>query len=136
MPALNFKRDFVADIRAGVKIHTIRARREDGNDPKIGDTLRLYTGMRTKQCEHILDVIVRNVRPLRMVLGPTRLWVELDGEELRELDKFARNDGFNSPGHMAAWFCDQRRAAYAPPSPDGLLHIDDALLIQWAPTEY
>ena len=48
MPALNFKPRFVRAIERGFKRQTIRAKRKDGRDPKAGDLLYLYTGLRTK----------------------------------------------------------------------------------------
>jgi hypothetical protein len=138
MPAINFKREFVEPIKAGTKVHTIRARREDGHDPKAGDPVRCYTGMRTKQCEFIRDVEVRRVRPVQLIVRPGALvWVAIDAEDLPAAlyETFARNDGFPSAGYMASWFCDQRRASYAPPVGPNGLEIE-GLLIQWAPTDY
>ena len=53
MPALNFKRQFAQLVESGEKLQSIRALRKDGKDPKPGDTLYLYTGMRTKQCRKL-----------------------------------------------------------------------------------
>ena len=61
MPALNFKPQFVERIEIGLrdsddpraKTHTIRDPRKDGRDPKPGDTLYLYTGLRRKGARRI-----------------------------------------------------------------------------------
>jgi hypothetical protein len=61
MPALNFMPQFVERIEIGLrdpedaraKTHTIRAPRKDGRDPKVGDTLYLYTGLRQKGARRI-----------------------------------------------------------------------------------
>lgn len=49
MPAINFKKQFADAIREGSKGQTIRKRRK--YPIKVGDSLTLYTGMRTKKCE-------------------------------------------------------------------------------------
>lgn len=64
MPALNYKARFAPLVLAGTKRSTIRRRRKDGRDPKPGQTLYHYTGMRTKQCKHLLDTICTAVHPL------------------------------------------------------------------------
>ena len=53
MPLLGFRQCYAADVESGRKPHTIRAYRKDGRDPKPGDTLYLYTGLRTKQCRKL-----------------------------------------------------------------------------------
>lgn len=42
---------------SGEKRQTIRANRKDGRDPKQGQPLMLYTGMRTKSCVKLIDKI-------------------------------------------------------------------------------
>ncbi len=67
MPALGFQKQFVMPILTGVKTSTIRAPRKDGRAHcKAGDTLKLYYGMRTKQCEMISEVRCTNVTPIRL----------------------------------------------------------------------
>jgi hypothetical protein len=53
MVAYNFRSQFVHPIRNGTKIHTIR---KIGKRPHaaVGDSLQLYTGMRTKKCRKIV----------------------------------------------------------------------------------
>lgn len=53
MPALNFKKRFEPMIESGDKRQTIRAKRKDCRDPKEGQTLYLYTGMRSKGCRKL-----------------------------------------------------------------------------------
>jgi len=53
MSAYNFKKEFVPPIRTGGKKQTIRKKRK--YQCKQGDMLQLYTGMRTKYCERIMD---------------------------------------------------------------------------------
>lgn len=91
MPAYNFKRQFVPKILDGSKIHTIRRRRK--NPTKDGDILYLYTGMRTKQCELIMQTKCSAILPIEVVRG---YGVTLDGNLLSDEDtiKLALADGF------------------------------------------
>jgi hypothetical protein len=51
---------------APVKRQTIRKARRDGRDPKAGDTLQLFTGMRTKKCRRLGEVQCREACPIRI----------------------------------------------------------------------
>lgn len=64
MPVLNFKKQFAANVESGAKRQTIRARRADGRDPKTGDILHLYTGMRTKYCRKLGQVVCESSVPI------------------------------------------------------------------------
>ena len=66
MPALNFQKQFAAIVESGQKRQTIRAYRKGGRDPKPGDTLYLYTGMRTKQCRKLGEVRCQSAWPIRI----------------------------------------------------------------------
>ena len=55
MPALNFKKEFADKVASGEKRQTIRALRKDGKNPRPGQKLYLYTGMRTKYCRKCGD---------------------------------------------------------------------------------
>lgn len=48
---LGFKKQFVQPILVGTKILTLRKPRKV--KPKIGETLYMYTALRTKHCQHI-----------------------------------------------------------------------------------
>lgn len=114
MVALNFKPEFVVLIDGGEKTRTIRRVRKTGN-PKSGDRLQLYTGMRTSACEKIRDATCIRVRPVKI----DHMGVTLDGRKLfagdapayqggpqpEEYDgDFARADGFDSFTNMAEFF--------------------------------
>ena len=64
MPALNFQKRFAPDVEARIKRNTIRKKRKDGRDPKAGDTLYLYTGMRTKSCRKLGEEICTKAVPI------------------------------------------------------------------------
>jgi len=96
--AYNFQRQFV---------EAIRARRKDGRLPKVGERIKLYTGMRTKQCELLREVTVTRVRPIAIsswAMGPME--IVLDGKPLRvnEVQLLAVSDGFADRFAFAEFF--------------------------------
>jgi hypothetical protein len=78
MVALNFRAQFADDVEEGRKKRSIRAPRKDGRDPKKGDALQLYTGMRQKGCRKLVDSVCINVRPVEI----DHTGVILDGKHL------------------------------------------------------
>ena len=100
MPALNFKKQFMAAVLNGTKCQTIRATRK--HPIKAGDPLHLYTGMRTKQCLRLRVTPCTRVRPITI----TGSAVILDGRELSpvERSRLARADGFPSPIDLHIFF--------------------------------
>ena len=92
MPAYNFRERFVPMILDGSKHHTIRRRRKRPTKP--GDVLRLYTGMRTKECKLIASMQCTSVVPVKIY--PDTGSVVLDGKPLSEMEvvMFASRDGF------------------------------------------
>jgi len=111
MPALNFKAQFAEDVEYGHKRQTVRAIRKDGRPHcKVGDTLKLYTGMRTKECRLLATATVTWIDTIR--IDPTSM--ELNGKHVlstlhsRDCDQtdneFAQADGFDSFMDMADWF--------------------------------
>lgn len=65
---LGFKQRFVEPILTGSKIHTLRLRRK--KPPKLGETLYMYTGLRTNNSE----LICKN----HTLLGEQKTWVRID----------------------------------------------------------
>ena len=65
MPLLGFKEQFAEKILDGTKKHTMR------NPRKIpiqaGDTLYMYTGLRTKDCKHICNKTCVRVAKIQKV---------------------------------------------------------------------
>lgn len=107
MPALNYKARFAPLVRSGRKRQTIRALRKDGRDPKPGDTLYHYTGMRTKACRKLSEAVCQSAVPIHMTGGMMAMEsVEVDGKWLvhHELDWLAQADGFRDWEEMRHWF--------------------------------
>ena len=93
MVAYSFQQRFVAPILAGTKHQTIRAERK--RHARKGETLQLYTGMRTRHCSLIGVALCTDVSRLR--LGIEGDWLEARDWRWHargRLDGFARDDGF------------------------------------------
>ena len=112
MTALNFNKLFADLVEDGDKTQTVRALRKDGRPHcKRGDTIKLYTGMRTKGCRLLRTAKVTRVVPVR--IEATEMF--LNGERLPSIiysrdqieptdNEFAEADGFESFTDMADWF--------------------------------
>ena len=83
MPALNFQKQFADAVESGLfdlrgeprpdrligvrpKLQTIRLYRKDERDPKPGQTLYHFTGMRTKQCRRLGEAECTSVMPVEI----------------------------------------------------------------------
>lgn len=116
MPAYNFKKEFAADIKSLKKRCTIR--RQRSNPTRAGATLYLYTGMRTKNCQHLRTVVCKKIKTLEIIAFE----VKLNGEYLEphEIIKLARKDGFKNETEFFKFF--HKLYGYA---------VDDLELIEW-----
>lgn len=108
MPAFNFQPRFADLVESGAKTQTIRKTCR----AKVGDTVYLYTGQRTKQCRKLGQGVVTSSTAIRLYLSPAlgglpmlkyggRLLTN-DGEE-----NIATDDGFTCFLEMANWFQNQ-----------------------------
>ncbi len=110
MPALSFIERFAGLVETRAKRQTIR--RVWKRPIKVGDTLYLYTGMRTKRCRKLRTAVCLDVIPIKIFhdhidfkmkavnMGLWKKQAELDWL----LDQFARRDGFDSWEEMRDWF--------------------------------
>ena len=104
MPALNFQKQFAPKVEAGEKRQTIRAERKDGRMPaKVGDTLALYTGMRTKGCRKLMDAECIDVSQVCIDRVPDGVRVAVNHQRM-DAEQQAKADGFDSAKAMADWF--------------------------------
>lgn len=115
MVAFNFSPEHAPKVESGDKNQTIRRKRRG----KVGDRCQLYSGQRTKTCRKLraddpplLAVTYCAIRPDYLTLGDTRV-------APRDVDDFARADGFKDYKDMVAWF----QAKYRRPSFIGYLHV-------------
>lgn len=115
MVALNFMAQFADDVEGGRKRRSIRAPRKDGRDPKPGDKIQLYTGMRQKGCRKLGEATCWRVRPVEIShmgikLGDRQLfageapasWGGVDPESYD--GDFAKADGFDCFQDMCEFF--------------------------------
>lgn len=105
MVAIDFDPRFEVAIREGWKTQTIRKPRE--RNPRPGDMLQLYTGMRTADCRRICqDVRCTDVLSVEITFGDDGGIdrIVTDGVPVKDLDAFAVRDGFTDSDDMAAFF--------------------------------
>lgn len=101
MVALNFQSRFAKDVEAGRKRQTIRQTAR----VKAGQAIQLYTGQRTKACRKLGDATCIDC----MYVGLTERAITLgDASKFpRDMDDFARADGFADYAAMWKWFFNQ-----------------------------
>ena len=115
MVAFTFKPEFVAKIKRGEKLSTIRSTKRCN----VGDTMQLYTGQRTNKCKKIRpDVVCCGVaaitinnlwnltEPPKGNINPSgKLLHEQEGfKNVMEMVKFFENEyGLPYHGYIHAW---------------------------------
>ena len=103
MVAYSFKRQFAEPILAGTKRQTIRRPRKRHVRP--GERMQLFTGMRTKHCRRITEVECTAVRDIEITMTPLGIeTVVIDGNQVSDLEAFARQDGFASLEAMSRFW--------------------------------
>ncbi len=103
MPALNFQAQFADSVEKGWKRQTVRANRK--RPIRVGDRLRLFTGMRTKACRFLREE--RCLLPIPVTIeAEESVGLRLDGywQGAASRESFARADGFPNYADMVAWF--------------------------------
>ena len=107
MPAYNFMGRFADAVERGTKCQTIRRTRT--RPTRVGDTLYLYTGQRTKHCRQLAVVRCEAVTPI--TIADDGVW--LHGEPLRyalcrlgdaDLHLLAVRDGFATVEAFLSFF--------------------------------
>lgn len=109
---INFMPRFADAVQLGKKRQTIR-KRGKLKPPRIGDSLMLYSGLRTKQCRRLRGAVCVDVQQIsiscaqRQVQMPRELingvmaWHLLDADEVEAL---AMADGFSGSEEFFVWF--------------------------------
>jgi len=100
MVALNFSEQFAGPVERREKMQTIRQTRRAA----VGNRIQLYTGQRTANCRKLSDadpictcVDYVAIRPDSLTVGDVR-------KHPRDMDEFARLDGFADYAEMHRWF--------------------------------
>ena len=102
---LSFKKQFVKPILEGTKIHTIR---EDKHNRWRGfKVIHMATGVRSKNYNCFKKSSLRSTQKIFITVD-NGLEVTIDGKYINnlELEKLAKNDGFESSAEMESWFED------------------------------
>jgi len=93
MPALNFTKQFAPKVKARIKRQTIRALRKDGRNPRPGQTLYLYTGMRTKYCKKLGEAICKSVE--QIAIEGSAVTIGVNRLSFKQENALAKADGFD-----------------------------------------
>lgn len=91
MPAYSFQQHFVPYVLNGSKPHTIRKRRLKGFAKK-GDTLYLYSGLRTKWCKKLREEIC--TKAVTIIITVTDIYIcsfRLNDAQAEELQQELNN---------------------------------------------
>jgi hypothetical protein len=106
VPALNFQKQFAVQIKSGAKRCTIRAPRK--REIRAGDTLHLFTGIRTKACQKLKVAKCRRAVPIKIATdsydqSPV---IEVNGHVLSVPSalSLARRDGHPTLASFIAFF--------------------------------
>lgn len=103
MPAINFKHQFAPAVELGRKRQTIRADRKDNRPPcKLGDTLSLYTALRTKAARRLGKGTCTFLG--RIQITETGITVGDRPLTAEDQTRLAIDDGFASTEDLVAWF--------------------------------
>lgn len=121
---INFQKQFVEYIECGTKKSTARKPTQKRLTIKAGDTLRLYSGLRTKQCRLIKECVCTAAtkviihRGLGAILGEYEYtyWSGL------EIESLAKKEGFENASKMREWFETQHKISQTP---------FEGILIEW-----
>jgi hypothetical protein len=99
MALLGFKKRFAPKVRGGKKRQTIRNFRK--YPIRVGETLYLYTALRTKYSEKLREAKCKSVDVITISFNTGSISY---GSEIltkdHELDSFAKKDGFNDWNDM------------------------------------
>ena len=100
---IGFHKEFVPLIESGVKIHTIR--RDEKNRWKAGNTMQMYTDIRTKEMKRFAEKVCVSVQYLTINTERKEIFIHrkllMSNSEIEHL---AKNDGFESVDRFWDWF--------------------------------
>lgn len=119
MPAYNFKSRFAAMVESGKKRQTIRS---TDRGAKPGQLAYLYTGMRTKSCRKLAVGTLTKLTQIEIGRNgcgePYAVLVHDQFLAHKDIDLFARDDGFQSGEEMVSFFEEEYGLPFK-----GFLHV-------------
>ena len=108
MVAINFSSRFAPLVETGTKLQTIRRTARC----KVGDRLQIYTGQRTAGCRKLIDPDPVCTFVGYVAFRPDGITVGNVNSHPRNIDEFARADGFRDYTDMHAWFTETYGTPY------------------------
>jgi len=100
---LQFKKRFVEKVLNGSKLNTIRANK--GSRWKVGSIIHFWQGSpRNPSAEPYQFGLGKVTKILPIKINPKANIVLLDGKQVKDLESFARADGFESWAEMFKFF--------------------------------
>lgn len=124
MVAYNFQKRFADLVASGEKQQTIRApRRGRSRHARSGETINLFTGLRTKQVRRLKEATCTGCYPIMIHRDSIHIgWPEGTKNLIAsDADTFAQADGFESFDDMQRWFQKTHELPFL------------GVLIQWVP---
>ena len=115
---LSFKKRFIAPIQLGIKVFTLRKRRKIR--PKIGETIHMYSGLRTKNTQFISNKdSLRSIQNVRLTISSVcihertffKIKIFVDRRKLSrdEICEFVKFDGFTDISDFCNyWLTDEK----------------------------
>jgi hypothetical protein len=105
MALINFSReDFIDAVANGSKHFTIRQLRK--KPIKKGETLQLYTGLRTKQARKLKDTVCKNIWDIKIENKKNEFFFWLDNKQLSltRVNDISNKIGFDSVEEWLEYF--------------------------------
>lgn len=103
----NFKKAFAPRVESGEKRQTIRRNRKDARRPVPGDTVKLFTGLRTSGARLLRAATVVECLSVRMYIDERVIVINGLNLDRERAIAFAVADGFKCLDEMMRWFFDQ-----------------------------
>jgi len=111
MPLLNYKKEFAPWVEIGLKApdhpkaktQTIRARRKDCRNPKPGQTLYHYTGLRTAYTRKLGESVCKSSETIS-IESMVDVVVGIDSLSFYEIEALGIQDGFESGYEFLEFF--------------------------------
>jgi hypothetical protein len=96
MPQLGFKKQLAPKVLSGEKPFTLRNLRLDRRDPKTGDMLYMFTGLRTKECQKFGEKLCRFAVNIKLSFNLVQIPNLRQINDPAKLELFSRFDGFDN----------------------------------------
>jgi hypothetical protein len=108
MTTFNFQPQFVVKIKSGEKQSTIRSTKRCD----VGDTMQLYTGLRTKKCKKLMDVTCIGVAPI--LVSAKSVWKlgKTEGNVKPSVASLHEQEGFINAQAMVDFFREEYGLPY------------------------